>query len=39
MADDADDFTRFREGFPALRHLTYLSICDKTSCMMRCAPA
>jgi cysteine desulfurase / selenocysteine lyase len=24
-----DAFARFREGFPALRELTYLSICDK----------
>jgi cysteine desulfurase/selenocysteine lyase len=27
---EADAFTQFRAGFPALRELTYLSICDKT---------
>ena len=27
--DDADPFARFREGFPALKQQTYISICDK----------
>ena len=29
MQTTADSFSRFREGFPALRECAYLSICDK----------